>query len=92
MATVINRRIRPTFLSLRPVGGYDVAIRAPACRKPQARFGQMLLRTVYLSIESCGGGGYYGYGRWGAGGGAGTGLGTVLVVLLVVYLMGGLRY
>ena len=37
-----------------------------------------------------GGGGYYGYSQWGAGGGLGI-FGTVLLVALVVYMFGGLR-
>ena len=35
--------------------------------------------------------GYYGYGRFGAGGGAGTELGTILIILLIVYMLGGFR-
>jgi hypothetical protein len=38
-----------------------------------------------------GGGGYYGYNRWGTRGGAGTGLGLVLLILLLCYLMGVFR-
>ena len=37
-----------------------------------------------------GGGGYYGYRKWGTGGGVGI-VGLVLIILLVSYLFGGLR-
>lgn len=37
-----------------------------------------------------GGGGYYGYSRWGMGGGLGI-LGTVLLIVLILYLLGAVR-
>ena len=47
---------------------------------------------IIILIQLFGGdSGYYGYGRFGAGGGAGTELGTILIILLIVYMLGGFR-
>lgn len=48
----------------------------------------MLILIIVLAILFAGGGGYYGYGRWGSRGGAGISLGTILLILLVCYFLG----
>jgi len=45
---------------------------------------------IILALLFAGGGGYYGYSRWGAGGGLGI-VGTVIVIVLVLYLLGAVR-
>jgi hypothetical protein len=51
----------------------------------------MLLLIRLLALLFAGGGGYYGYSRWGTGGGLGI-LGTVLLVVVVWYLFGGMHF
>ena len=57
-------------------------------------FPHLLRRLAEMGMERTllfgGGGGYYGYRRWGSGGGVGI-VGVVLIVLVCLYLFGGLR-
>ena len=50
----------------------------------------MLLIIQILVLLFAGGGGYYGYSRWGTGGGLGI-VGTVLLIVLVLYFLGALH-
>jgi hypothetical protein len=49
-----------------------------------------MLLLLIVPLLVLGGGGYYGYSRWGTGGDLGI-VGTVVLVAVVVYLLGGLR-
>jgi hypothetical protein len=48
----------------------------------------MLILVIFLALVFAGGGGYFGYSRWGTRGGVGTGLVLVLLVLLLCHLLG----
>jgi hypothetical protein len=48
----------------------------------------MLILIIFLAIIFAGGGGYFGYSRWGSRGGIFTGLVLALLILLLCHLLG----
>ena len=59
-------------------------------RSPRKAINMGIILSVVLLVLFLGGGGYYGYSRYG-GSGLGGALGLVLVVLLVLWFFGGLH-
>jgi hypothetical protein len=51
----------------------------------------MLILLILFLLIFCGGFGYYGSNRWGAGPGIGGGLGLVILIIILFYFFGGFR-
>lgn len=47
----------------------------------------MLILIIFLAIIFAGGGGYFGYSRWGTRGGISTGLVLAVLILLLCHLL-----